>query len=259
MNTNKTSGLQIAVLGSAVVMYAGILGYLHYEGLNNPSLARQGAAINQQLQSDLQQRSLEATQASSTSDRPVDPDQRIVRPRNGGIFDTAAPTDDPIAVANETVNNARATTQSSSSAPSEEIQANEATDSAMASSSAAVLPANATMVPVSYTYTSTWRDVDSLGYGQDFSGQGNQNLAAYQGYRNYGDGRGRGNGTGTGNGEGEFSFSMRFASRLRGDSDITADSDWNADGRSWQDWRQSHYWQHDPAAQVYYSSFSSYR
>jgi hypothetical protein len=255
MSTNKTSGLQIAVLGSAVAMYAGLLGYLHFHGLERPLLASQGEAINQQLQSDLQQRSGKTRLASAPEQRPVDPDQRIVRPRNGGIFDTTD-TVDPAADTDTTrdpgATGDMETTLASSSGPAAVSPAE-----APVSPATPYPPANGALIPV--TSTPTWRDADALGAGQYLAAQGRQAVAVNPGYRQYGNGRGRGNGRGSGSAEGGFSFSMRFTSRLRGDSDITADGDWNGDARGRQDWRQAQYGQQYPAAQAYSFSYSAYR
>ena len=249
MTNGSQGGIHLAGLFSAAALYAGILGYLQFQGTENLDKTRHGIAVNTQLQNDLEARadqvvhSADATAPADSADRE-NREERIVRPLSGGIFATAdGGATAPAAgqVDGKPSADAGATT---------EVQAGAV---AVASPDAATLPV-AQSWPVSgqEAYTGyaapVAYDAYAVDYGYAPAGQG-YGQGSYLG-DGYGQGRGRGDGRGNWNGDGEFSFSMRFVSRLRGDADIDADSDWNADSaaRAWQDARQRQWWQHGQAA-----------
>ncbi len=241
MTNGSQGGIHLAGLFSAAALYAGILGYLQFNGTDNLDKASHGIAVNEQLQNDLEARAERVAPGADITE-PADSagsesrGERIVRPLNGGIFATA--------------DGGAAAAAAADAAPASEAQAGEV---AVAAPDAAVRPVVRSWpvtrqeayagyaAPVAY-------DAYAVDYGYAPAGQG-YGHGRYLG-DGYGQGRGRGKGRGNWDGDGEFSFSMRFVSRLRGDADIDADSDWNADSaaRAWQDARQRQWWQHGQAA-----------
>lgn len=257
MMKGSYNGIHLAGLFSASALYAGILGYLHFQGTDSLDNAQLGLAVNNQLAQDLNQRG----QTSVEQDQPADgirPEaaKRIVKPLSDGIFATAAPEASFETVTNAendpTTPQANEAVAASTSAPVA-LSADNPRGAASAQSPAdfaGYTAHDAYAIPAAYyPYPQTdtyWVDA---AYAPAVLHDGRGYVDSY----GRGDGRGRGRGRGNWDGDGELSFSMRFKSRLRADGDVDADSGWSADSeaRAWQDAQQRLWWQQVQAARYY--------
>jgi len=249
MTTGSYNGIHLAGLLSASALYAGILGYLHFQGTDSLDGARHGVAVNEQLQQDLEQRTAPVTSVNPDSDpaRPqVTAEDRIVRPLGSGIFASA----DDQAVADGIATETPVSAAAELPVPAEP----EVAAAAPSRQQVQVAPYTETLValqaPAHPAYVAP---VDAYGFGNQ--GASTWDQAGRGDYRGHGrgDGRGRGQGRGNWDGDGEFSFSMRFKSRMRADADVDADSAWNAesDARAWQDAQQRLWWQQYQGGRYY--------
>jgi hypothetical protein len=238
MTTGSYNGIHLAGLLSASALYAGILGYLHFQGTESLDNARHGVAVNEQLQQDLEQRAAPAAAADPSADTapvPVAAEDRIVRPPGGGLFGTAV--DQP--PADEKSGEPAVSAGAVQRLPSAPVASDEAPVTRQPAARGETLVAMTAPVYPAYA-----PQADAYGFGNQAASFWDQaGRADYRGLGR-GDGRGAGRGRGNWDGDGEFSFSMRFKSRMRADADVDADSAWNAesDARAWQDAQQRLWW-----------------